>query len=56
MQPGKTETEIMAQAGFDSVFIGIESTDETSLSECHKTQNKNRNLLEHIRAPLSEDL
>lgn len=40
--------EMMVQAGFDSVFIGIESPDEISLSECHKTQNKNRDLLESV--------
>lgn len=40
--------ETMVAAGFDSVFIGIESPDEESLTECHKTQNKNRNLLESV--------
>ncbi|MBU0995101.1 MAG: DUF4070 domain-containing protein [Proteobacteria bacterium] len=39
---------MMVKAGFDSVFIGIESPDEISLSECHKTQNKNRDLLESV--------
>ena len=40
--------EMMVAAGFDAVFIGIESPDEISLTECHKTQNKNRNLLESV--------
>jgi radical SAM superfamily enzyme YgiQ (UPF0313 family) len=40
---------MMAEAGFDSVFIGIETPDEASLSECSKAQNKNRNLLQDIR-------
>jgi radical SAM superfamily enzyme YgiQ (UPF0313 family) len=40
--------EMMVTAGFDSVFIGIESPDELSLTECHKTQNKNRDLLESV--------
>jgi radical SAM superfamily enzyme YgiQ (UPF0313 family) len=40
----------MVKAGFDSVFIGIESPDEESLSECQKTQNKNRNLLQNVKA------
>ncbi|MBN2382829.1 DUF4070 domain-containing protein [bacterium] len=40
--------ELMVSAGFDSVFIGIESPDEVSLNECHKTQNKNRDLLESV--------
>jgi radical SAM superfamily enzyme YgiQ (UPF0313 family) len=39
---------MMVRAGFDSVFIGIESPDEVSLTECHKTQNKNRDLLESV--------
>jgi radical SAM superfamily enzyme YgiQ (UPF0313 family) len=40
--------DMMVKAGFDSVFIGIESPDEVSLAECHKTQNKNRNLLDSV--------
>ena len=40
--------EMMVMAGFDSVFIGIESPDEASLTECHKTQNKNRDLLDSV--------
>ena len=39
---------MMVKAGFDAVFIGIESPDEVSLTECHKTQNKNRDLLESV--------
>jgi radical SAM superfamily enzyme YgiQ (UPF0313 family) len=41
--------DMMVQAGFDSVFIGIETTNEESLTECNKQQNKNRNLLESVR-------
>jgi radical SAM superfamily enzyme YgiQ (UPF0313 family) len=41
--------DMMVAAGFDSVFIGIESPDERSLTECHKTQNKNRDLLESVK-------
>ncbi len=41
--------DLMAKAGFDTVFIGIESPDEMSLTECHKSQNKNRNLLESVK-------
>ena len=40
---------MMVKAGFDSVFIGIESPDDASLTECHKTQNKNRDLLENVK-------
>ena len=39
---------MMVTAGFNSVFIGIESPDEGSLAECNKIQNKNRDLLESI--------
>jgi len=40
---------MMAEAGFDSVFIGIESPDENSLTECHKAHNKNRDLLQDVK-------
>ena len=40
---------MMVKAGFDSVFIGIESPDEMSLAECHKHQNRNRDLLESVK-------
>lgn len=40
---------LMADAGFDSVFIGIESPDESSLTECRKTHNKNRNMLLDVK-------
>lgn len=33
----------------DDNFIGIETTEETSLSECGKSQNKNRNLVYSVR-------
>ena len=36
---------MMVKAGFNEVFIGIETPDENSLSECQKTQNKNRDLI-----------
>jgi radical SAM superfamily enzyme YgiQ (UPF0313 family) len=40
---------MMVKAGFDSVFIGIESPDEVCLTECRKTQNKNRDLLQSVK-------
>jgi radical SAM superfamily enzyme YgiQ (UPF0313 family) len=40
---------MMVKAGFDSVFIGIESPDDACLTECHKTQNKNRDLLQNVK-------
>ncbi len=39
---------MMSEAGFDSVFIGIETPNEESLQECHKNQNRNRNLIDSI--------
>ncbi len=41
--------EMMVKAGFDSVFIGIETPNEESLTECNKQQNKNRNLIESVK-------
>ncbi len=41
---------MMARAGFDSVFIGIETPNEESLAECNKTQNKARNLEASVKA------
>ena len=40
---------MMVTAGFDSVFIGIESPDEACLTECQKNQNKNRDLLQNVK-------
>jgi radical SAM superfamily enzyme YgiQ (UPF0313 family) len=39
----------MAQAGFDTVFIGIETPAEESLIECSKNQNRNRNLVQDVK-------
>jgi len=39
----------MAQAGFDTVFIGVETPDDCSLDECNKKQNQNRDLIEDIK-------
>jgi radical SAM superfamily enzyme YgiQ (UPF0313 family) len=41
---------LMVAAGFDSVFIGIESPDEASLAECRKMHNTRRDLLSDIKA------
>jgi radical SAM superfamily enzyme YgiQ (UPF0313 family) len=40
---------LMVAAGFKSVFVGIETPDEMSLEECHKVQNKGRNLVESVK-------
>jgi radical SAM superfamily enzyme YgiQ (UPF0313 family) len=36
---------LMVRAGFDTVFVGIETPHDRSLSECHKTQNQNRDMV-----------
>jgi radical SAM superfamily enzyme YgiQ (UPF0313 family) len=41
--------EMMVEAGFDGVFIGIETPSEEGLTECNKQQNKNRDLLESVK-------
>jgi len=40
---------LMAETGFTSTFVGIETPDEESLQECNKGQNKNRNLLHSVK-------
>jgi radical SAM superfamily enzyme YgiQ (UPF0313 family) len=37
--------DMMAKAGFDSVFVGIETPNEESLAECAKFQNRERDLV-----------
>ena len=39
----------MIEAGFDTVFVGIESPNEESLNECNKLPNKNRDLLASVK-------
>lgn len=40
---------LMVQAGFDTVFVGIETPNEDSLTECGKNQNKGRDLVESVK-------
>lgn len=40
---------LMVRAGFDAVFVGIESPNEESLTECSKIQNKNRDLIACVK-------
>jgi radical SAM superfamily enzyme YgiQ (UPF0313 family) len=40
---------LMTQAGFDMVFVGIESPNEESLVECNKLPNKGRDLLASVK-------
>lgn len=41
--------DLMVKAGFDTVFVGIETVNEESLTECNKLQNKNRDLVESVK-------
>jgi radical SAM superfamily enzyme YgiQ (UPF0313 family) len=41
--------KMMTAAGFNSVFIGIETPDEKGLEECSKYQNKDRDLLASVK-------
>ncbi len=40
---------LMVKAGFNQVFIGIETPNEESLAECNKLQNKNRDLAASVK-------
>ena len=40
---------LMVKAGFEAVFIGIESPNDDSLVECNKPQNRNRDLIASIK-------
>jgi radical SAM superfamily enzyme YgiQ (UPF0313 family) len=40
---------LMTQAGFDTVFVGIETPNEASLLECSKNQNKGRDLVDSVK-------
>lgn len=47
---------LMSEAGFNSVFVGIETPDEASLAECNKGQNVHRDLVASVRAMQSHGL
>jgi len=40
---------MMFKAGFDGVFVGIETPDEECLAECNKSQNQNRDLVACVK-------
>ncbi len=44
-----TLMQMMAEAGFDRVFVGIETPNEESLAECNKVQNRNRDLVASVK-------
>jgi radical SAM superfamily enzyme YgiQ (UPF0313 family) len=41
--------KLMARANFTEVFLGLETPSESSLKECHKHQNRGRDLLASVR-------
>ena len=41
--------QMMVEAGFDTVFIGIETPNDASLAECSKKQNMNRDLVADVK-------
>ena len=41
--------QMMVEAGFDTVFIGIETPEEDSLAECSKKQNMHRDLIADVK-------
>ncbi len=41
--------ELMVKAGFKKVFVGLETPSPESLQECHKLQNKGRDLVEAVK-------
>jgi len=41
--------ELMARAGFDAVFVGLETPNEESLRECGKRQNCRRDMLGSVK-------
>ncbi|MCK9209975.1 MAG: B12-binding domain-containing radical SAM protein [Ignavibacteriaceae bacterium] len=41
--------QLMVKAGFEAVFVGIETPNEESLVECNKTQNRNRDLITSVK-------
>lgn len=40
--------KMMVEAGFDKVFVGIETPEESCLVECNKLNNKDRNLIDSV--------
>ncbi len=40
---------LMVKAGFNSVFVGIETTNRESLAECGKSQNMNRDVMSAVK-------
>lgn len=48
--------DLMIEAGFNKVFIGIETPNEDSLVECNKAQNTKRDLAESVKVIINQGL
>jgi radical SAM superfamily enzyme YgiQ (UPF0313 family) len=40
---------LMVEAGFNQVFVGIETPEEAGLAECNKRQNQKRDLVADVK-------
>lgn len=49
-------TDMLVSAGFNDVFIGIESPNEDSLAECNKKQNEHRDIVASVKKLQSRGL
>ena len=47
---------LMVEAGFSTVFVGIETPNEESLAECNKLPNRNRDLVASVKKIQSHSL
>ncbi len=41
--------DLMLQAGFQNIFIGIETPDDVGLEACKKSQNRKRDMIENVK-------
>ena len=41
--------DMMVKAGFENIFVGIETIDDSCLEECGKVQNQSRDMLDSIK-------
>ncbi|MGW8313970.1 MAG: B12-binding domain-containing radical SAM protein [Bacteroidales bacterium] len=48
--------ELMVEAGFERVFIGIETVHEESLAECDKNHNMKRNMIDSVQLIQAEGM
>lgn len=56
MADDKDLMDMMVRAGFDKVFVGIETPEESCLMECNKRHNNNRNLIDCVNTIQSKGM